>query len=88
MARSAAAEAHLERRLLLSSRAADRSSTASARLPSTRADWAIFLRSHDNIPSILALSDLAILPSSAEAMLITIVEALARVYALVGGAAP
>jgi glycosyltransferase involved in cell wall biosynthesis len=41
------------------------------------ADWAIFLGEHDNVPSLFALSDLAILPSSGEAMPMAIVEAIA-----------
>lgn len=41
------------------------------------ADWAIFLGRHDNVPSIFALSDLAILTSSAEAMPMVVIEAIA-----------
>jgi glycosyltransferase involved in cell wall biosynthesis len=41
------------------------------------ADWAIFLGRHDNIPSVFALSDLAILPSAGEAMPMAIIEAIA-----------
>ena len=44
---------------------------------SLRADWAIFLGEHDNVPSIFALADLAVLPSLGEAMPMVVIESIA-----------
>lgn len=41
------------------------------------ADWALFLGRQDNIPALLAMADLAVLPSSAEAMPMSVLEAIA-----------
>ena len=41
------------------------------------ADWAIFLGRHDNVPSVFALADLAVLPSTGEALPMAVLEAIA-----------
>ncbi len=41
------------------------------------ADWATFLGRHDNVPSVFALGDLTVLPSTGEAMPMSIIEAVA-----------
>jgi glycosyltransferase involved in cell wall biosynthesis len=41
------------------------------------ADWATFVGRHENVPSLFALADLAVLPSWGEAMPMAIVEAIA-----------
>jgi glycosyltransferase involved in cell wall biosynthesis len=40
------------------------------------ADWATFLGRHDNVPSVFALGDLTVLPSTGEAMPMSIIEAI------------
>lgn len=41
------------------------------------ADWAVFLGRHDNVPSVFAMADLAVLPSTGEALPMAILEAIA-----------
>jgi len=41
------------------------------------ADWATFLGRHDNVPSVFALGDVTVLPSTGEAMPMSIIEAIA-----------
>ena len=41
------------------------------------ADWALFLGVRDDVPELLGLADLMILPSLADAMPMTVLEALA-----------
>lgn len=41
------------------------------------ADWATFLGRHDNVPSVFALADIAVLPSTGEALPMAILEAIA-----------
>jgi len=40
------------------------------------ADWATFLGRHDNVPSIFSLGDITVLPSTGEAMPMSIIEAI------------
>jgi len=41
------------------------------------ADWATFLGSRDDVPALLRMADLAVLPSSAEALPMSLIEAMA-----------
>jgi glycosyltransferase involved in cell wall biosynthesis len=48
------------------------------------ADWCLFLGERDDVPSLIGLADVAVLPSTAEAMPMSMIEAMAAGVPFVG----